>query len=97
MKINPIPMENTIHSNPLVNSVLIVGEYRFSPSLLVEMRSGHAPERDVERLEAVKQIWHSVEEANQIAPGFAKIPKSLILFTHPEKPFLRAGKSTVQR
>ena len=96
-KINPIPMENTIRSDPLVNSALVVGEYRFSPSLLVEMKSGHAPETDVERLEAVKQIWPSVDEANRIAPGFAKIPKSLILFTKPEKPFQRAGKGTVQR
>jgi hypothetical protein len=96
-KINPIPMENTIRSNPLLSSALIVGEYRFSPSLLVEMRSGHTPETDVERLEAVKQIWPSVEEANKIAPGFAKIPKSLILFTRPEKPFLRSGKGNVQR
>jgi aryl carrier-like protein len=61
------------------------------------MKSKHAPETDVERLEAVKQIWPNVEEANQIAPGFAKIPKSLILFTRPEKPVLRSGKDTVQR
>ena len=96
-KINPIPMENTIRSNPLVSSALIVGEYRFSPSLLVEMKSKPAPESDVKRLEAVKQIWPRVEEANKIAPGFAKIPKSLILFTRLEKLFLRSGKGTVQR
>ena len=31
-KINPIPMENVILSDPFVKSVLIVGEYRFRPS-----------------------------------------------------------------
>ena len=96
-KINPIPMESTIRSNPLVSSALIAGKYPFNPSSLVEMKSKHAPESDVKRLEAVKQICPSVEEANEIAPWFAKIPKSLILFTRPEKPFLRSGKGTVER
>ncbi|KAE9365218.1 putative NRPS-like enzyme [Stipitochalara longipes BDJ] len=96
-KINPIPMENVIRSNPLVKSALIIGEYQFSPSLLVEMASEISPETDAERVETVKRIWPSIEEANRIAPGFAKISKSLIFFSTPGKPFLRAGKGTVQR
>jgi thioester reductase-like protein len=96
-KINPIPMENLIRSHSLVKSALVVGEYRFSPSLLIEIEDENVPETDAERLEVVKKIWPTVEEANRIAPGFAKIPKSLILFTTPGKPFMRAGKGTVQR
>jgi hypothetical protein len=34
---------------------------------------------------------------NRIASGFSKITKSLIIFTTPGKPFLRAGKEAVQR
>jgi hypothetical protein len=65
--------------------------------LLIEIEDENVPETDAERLEVVKKIWPTVEEANRIAPGFAKIPKSLILFTTPGKPFMRAGKGTVQR
>jgi long-subunit acyl-CoA synthetase (AMP-forming) len=79
-KINPIPMENVILSDPFVKSVLIVGEYRFSPSLLVEMKHDNEPKTDVERLEAMRKIWPTVQEPNRFAPGLAKIPKSLILF-----------------
>ena len=96
-KINPIPMENVILSDPFVESVLIVGEYRFSPSLLVEMEHGNEPKTDVERLEAMRKIWPTVQESNRFAPGLAKIPKSLILFATCGEPFLRAGKGTVQR
>jgi hypothetical protein len=96
-KINPIPMESVILSDSFVKSVLIVGEYRFSPSLMVEMEHGNEPKTDVERLEAMRKIWPTVQESNRFAPGFAKIPKSLILFAICGKPFLRAGKGTVQR
>lgn len=96
-KINPIPMENTIRSNPLVKAALVVGEYRFNPSLLIEMENENVPRTDVQRMETLNKIWPTVEKANRIAPGFAKIPKSLILFATLEKPFLRAGKGTVQR
>ena len=37
------------------------------------------------------------EDTNRDAPTHAQIVKSHILFTHPQKPMLRAGKGTVQR
>ncbi|TVY80570.1 Non-canonical non-ribosomal peptide synthetase FUB8 [Lachnellula suecica] len=96
-KINPIPMENVICSIPSVKAALVVGEYRFNPSLLIELEEDKIPKTDAERHEALNQVWPSVQEANKIAPGFAKVPKSLILFASAEKPFQRAGKGTVQR
>ena len=96
-KINPIPMENIIRSHPSVKAALVIGEYRFNPSLLVEMEADFAPRTETEKREALDEIWPTVQEANKVAPGFAKIPKSLILFADAEKPFMRAGKGTVQR
>jgi len=96
-KVNPIPLENIIRSHPLVRGALVVGEYRFSPSLLVEMENDSIPKTELERHEVLDNIWPMVQDANKIAPGFSKIPKSLILFSEIEKPFLRAGKGTIQR
>lgn len=96
-KINPIPMENRIRMHPGVRSVLVIGEYQFSPSLLVEMENSKVPETHEELRDALNDIWPTVEEANKLAPAFAKIPKSLILFSPPGKGFHRAGKGTVQR
>jgi thioester reductase-like protein len=96
-KINPIPMENIVRTHAKVRAAVVVGEYRFNPSLLIEMEDGNTPSTSEERREALNEIWPLVQEANRIAPAFAKVPKSLVLFTTPGKPFLRAGKGTVQR
>jgi thioester reductase-like protein len=96
-KINPIPLENIIRSYPLVRGALVVGEYRFSPSLLLEMENDSIPKAETESHAILDSIWPTVQEANKIAPGFSKIPKSLILFSTAEKPFLGAGKGTIQR
>ena len=96
-KINPIPMEYMINAHPAVKAALIIGEYRFSASLLVELQDTKVPRSEEERHERLDEIWSAVEAANKIAPGFAKIPKSLVVFATSQKPFLRAGKGTVQR
>ncbi|CZR62914.1 related to nonribosomal peptide synthetase MxcG (component of the myxochelin iron transport regulon) [Phialocephala subalpina] len=96
-KINPIPMENIIRSHPSIKGALIIGEYRFIPSLLIELDSAYTLETERERHQLLDDIWPAVQEANKVAPGFSKIPKSLILFADPGKPFLRAGKGTIQR
>ena len=38
-----------------------------------------------------------IEEANRIAPAFAKIFKEMIIVTEPDRPLPRAGKGTVIR
>jgi len=60
-KFNPISMENTICSNPFVKSALIVGEYQFSPPLLIEIADDDSPETDAERSEALNRIRPSSE------------------------------------
>lgn len=96
-KINPIAMENIVASHPAVKAALMVGEYRFNALLLVELENAQAADTETSRLEVLDSIWPTVQKANEIAPGFAKMSKSLILFAKPDKPFLRAGKGTVQR
>ena len=38
-----------------------------------------------------------VEEANTMAPAFARIFKEMIIVTDPDKPLPRAGKGTIIR
>ncbi|KAI9737185.1 MAG: putative NRPS-like protein biosynthetic cluster [Cirrosporium novae-zelandiae] len=95
-KVDPNPMETVLKNDPRVSSALIVGESRFLPSLLIELATND-PLIKTSNEEKLNQIWPVVQEANKIAPGFARLTKSLILFTNPEKPFARAGKGTVQR
>lgn len=96
-KLSPIPMEAVIASNPLVRDALILGEFRFRPSLLVEMKEGYILNTEAQKHKYLDKIWPTVCEANKIAPAYAKIPKSLICFASSKKPFLRASKGTVRR
>jgi thioester reductase-like protein len=96
-KINPIPLENLIQTHPKITAALVVGEYQFSPSLLIELASDYTPTTAEGKRQILEEVWPVVQEANKIAPAFSKIPKSLILIAPAGKPFRRAGKGTVQR
>lgn len=93
-KTNPVSMEHHIASvNPGVTGCLVVGAQRLQAALVIELANGSL----VDRSAMIDQIWPSIEEANNVCPAHARIIKSHILFTTPEKPMLRSGKGTVQR
>ena len=91
-KFNPVQMEGIIQGHTLVSGALIVGQGRFQAALLVE------PRQAVDDRESfVDDIWPVVQQANSEGPGHAKILRSKIIITSPDKPFSRAGKGTVIR
>ncbi|RAL08514.1 NRPS-like enzyme [Aspergillus homomorphus CBS 101889] len=98
-KTNPVSMEQYIVSaNPEVTGALVTGAQRFQAALLVELGRAEAGSLGVsERAAMIEKLWPSIQHANAECPAHARIAKSHILFTTPEKPMLRAGKGTVQR
>lgn len=95
-KTNPVSMEQHIMaSNPEVTAALVAGSQRFQASLLIEYGSKPLSPRD--QAAAIEKIWPSIEQANKDCPAHARIAKTHVLFTTPEKPMLRAGKGTVTR
>ena len=89
LKMDPTEMEHTIASHPDVTGVLIAGSYRFRLCVLIEVKE------EVEL--SLDTIWPTIEAANKKVPKFGRVPKELVLFASPDRPFLRAGKGTVQR
>ena len=95
-KTNPISMEGLISSLPEVKSALVLGQGRFEAALLIEpSKPSHLSVE--EKAALIEHIWPTIQRANMECPTFAKISKSHILFTTPEKPMSRASKGTVQR
>jgi thioester reductase-like protein len=95
-KTNPVSMEQHITAaNPGVTGVLVAGAQRFQASLIVE--HGGKELNPTERAAIIETLWPSIEEANQACPAHARIARTHILFTTPNKPFPRAGKGTIQR
>lgn len=97
-KTNPISMEQYVVSKrPEIAAALVVGAQRFQAALLIEPAKIEKQLSPAERAAFIEQVWPTIEEANKDAPAHARIVKSHVLLTHPQKPMLRAGKGTVQR
>ncbi|KAI1212188.1 putative NRPS-like enzyme [Annulohypoxylon truncatum] len=96
-KTNPVSMEqHIVASNPQLSGAIVVGAQRFQAALLLELATT-SHQTTAEQAALIERIWPSVEKANQDAPAHARVEKSLILIVPPEKPFIRAGKGTIQR
>ena len=96
-KTNPVTMEQHIARHSEIKAALVVGTQRFQAALILELANSGKELNAVERAAMIERVWPYIEEANQECPNFAKILKSLILVAPPQKPFMRAGKGTVQR
>ncbi|KAI0833042.1 acetyl-CoA synthetase-like protein [Hypoxylon sp. FL0890] len=96
-KMDPTDFEAVVSSHPDVKGVIMGGSHRFRLCLLLELQEHLTPETDQERHAALEKLWPKINEANKTAPKFGQIPRELILFTTRDKPFLRAGKGTIQR
>lgn len=96
-KMDPTDFENIVSSHPDVRGVIVGGSHRFRLCVLLELEDHLIPETDEERHAALEKLWPTIQEANQTSPKFGQIPRELIMFTTKDKPFLRAGKGTIQR
>ena len=95
-KTNPVSMEGLISSRPEVRNALVIGQGRLEAALLVEPTQSSGLSID-ERAILIESLWPTIQEANKACPAHARVSKSHILFTTPQKPMSRAGKGTVQR
>ncbi|KAF8546313.1 acetyl-CoA synthetase-like protein, partial [Imleria badia] len=96
----PTPMEGIITACPLLQGVVMFGGGRNQVGVLVEPRPEHAVNVPVDENTVAtfrNVIWPVIEEANKIAPGFARIFKEMILIGDPAQPIIRTPKGTVQR
>ncbi|TKA77269.1 hypothetical protein B0A49_03507, partial [Cryomyces minteri] len=84
-----------LSKNPLIRAALIVGSGR--PRLAVILELYERPSSPEEKHRLLKEIWPTVEECNHRATSSSQIGKEYVIFASAVKPFLRAGKGTVQR
>ncbi|KAI2464875.1 NAD(P)-binding protein [Annulohypoxylon bovei var. microspora] len=96
-KMDPSDFEAVVSSHPDVRGVIVGGSHRFRLCLLVELHEHLVPSDDEEAHAALEKLWPKIHEANQTSPKFGQIPRELVMFTTQGKPFLRAGKGTIQR
>ncbi|KAJ7052224.1 putative aminoadipate reductase [Mycena amicta] len=95
----PNAMEDIISSSPHIADAVIFGRGRNQVGVLVEpspsvsVLDGGSDEKKLASFRNL--IWPIVEQANAIAPAFAKVYKEMILVTERGRPMARAPKGTV--
>ncbi|KAF2198724.1 acetyl-CoA synthetase-like protein [Delitschia confertaspora ATCC 74209] len=97
-KTNPVSMEqHIVASEDAVSYALVFGMQRFQAGLLVEPAAKLGELNQAETISFIDAIWPSIDEANEAAPAHARVEKSMVLLTTPDKPMIRSGKGTIQR
>ncbi|KAH6844497.1 hypothetical protein B0I37DRAFT_164453 [Chaetomium sp. MPI-CAGE-AT-0009] len=94
-KLNPVSIETILMGHPKVKGAIVVGSNRFQPALILE--PVNQPKTDDEAKEFLDSVWPTVVKANEETVAHGQIGRQLIAISNPDKPFLRAGKGTVQR
>ncbi|ROV99186.1 hypothetical protein VPNG_08231 [Cytospora leucostoma] len=94
-KLNPVTIEEVVADHPALRGALVVGSEKFQAGLIIEPKVH--PKNADEAKALIDSVWPLVQEANEETVAHGRISKDLITVSNPEKPFLRAGKGTVQR
>lgn len=93
-KFNPSAMEAILRTHPSVSRALVVGQARFEPAALIELRGTPSEEAKKDLLDSFTPYLIKVNEA---APAYAKLQRDHIAFTKPEKPMIMADKGSIKR
>ncbi|KAK4195711.1 hypothetical protein QBC40DRAFT_18157 [Triangularia verruculosa] len=91
-KLNPIDIEATMMDHPRIKGAVVVGSGRFQPALILEPTEYPADEHDF-----LDSVWPLVVKANKQTVAHGQIGRQFVALSNPQKPFLRAGKGTIQR
>lgn len=94
-KLNPVTIEGIVMGHPNVQGALVVGANRFQPALIIEPRKH--PQTKKEEEELIDSVWPKVVKANEETVAHGQIGRRFIGISKPDKPFMRAGKGTIQR
>ncbi|CAD6576361.1 MAG: hypothetical protein ASARMPRED_007703 [Alectoria sarmentosa] len=93
-KFNPSAMEAVLRTHPDVSRCIVVGQARFEPAALIELKGSPSEEANKELLDSFTPY---IIKVNETAPAYAKLQRDHIAFIKPDKPMSMADKGTVKR
>lgn len=94
-KLNPVTIEEIVGDHALLKGALVVGSEKFHAGLIVEPQV--YPQTEEEKQKVLDSVWPLVEKANEETVQHGRIARDMFVLSNPNKPFLRAGKGTIQR
>lgn len=94
-KLNPVTIEEIISDHAELKGAMVVGAQRFQAGAIVEPKA--FPETEDDKKALLDRVWILVERANEETVQHGRISRDMLVLSNPTKPFLRAGKGTIQR
>ncbi|KEQ58440.1 acetyl-CoA synthetase-like protein [Aureobasidium melanogenum CBS 110374] len=88
-------IEEALSAHPAIGAVLVGGQYRSRPFLLVEPASPIIT--NDQKAEFVDEIWPAVQAENEKHHESARLAKELVIIVGSEKNMVRTPKGTVDR
>ncbi|KAJ7758010.1 hypothetical protein B0H16DRAFT_1536490 [Mycena metata] len=96
-KTNPGPLEGIILKDPKIKHAIMFGRSKFNAGILIFPAEPFDP-ADTERVADFRRdIWPSIQKANDIAPSHSRIFKEMILVADPLRPIELTAKATPRR
>ena len=99
-KVDPIPIEASLATQPDISAALVVGTDRFQLGLLVEPTATFLAEAQKKNLSPQQRLGRFrdiIDHLNKSLPSHAQIDLSHVAILETSEAFPRAGKGTVQR
>lgn len=94
-KLNPVTIEDMVVAHPALKHVLVVGQQKFQPAIILDPKNPLKSDAEAEAL--ISDVWPLIEQANKQTVAHGRIVRQLVALSDPNMPFLLAGKGTVQR
>lgn len=94
-KLNPVTIEEIISDHAELKGAMVVGSQKFQAGVIVEPKVN--PKTKEEEKALLDRVWPLVEHANGETVQHGRISRDMLVLSNPTKPFLRAGKGTIQR
>lgn len=93
-KVNPIPLEQHIQADASLKGVLLTGNGRTQPVLLVEPKDTL---NEPGRARLIDRLWPRIEQADGLVAGPGRVSRGMVICATSEKPFTRTSKGTIVR
>lgn len=94
-KFNPIPFEQHTQADPSVKGVLVIGNQRNQPALLVEPREPLPDESSREAF--IEALWPRIDQSNAYIPGQGRVSRDKVICVTPDKTLVWTPKGTIVR
>ncbi|KAG9185430.1 hypothetical protein G6011_07974 [Alternaria panax] len=91
-KIFPQELETIVSMHPAIDGCLVIGSHKTQAGVLIELKDPLKKNQEM-----ADSIWSKIETAMSLSQHTGHLSRDYVIFTQPNKPFIRTDKGTIKR